>query len=58
MVLGPKSSGKTSLVQTLADGQSRLTLPDEATVMCDVSSTELTLNAEGREVIQFERQPI
>lgn len=41
IVLGQKSSGKTSLVQSLADGQSRITSPDEATVMCDVSSIDL-----------------
>lgn len=48
MVLGPKSSGKTSMVQTLTDGQSRLTLSDEATAMCDISSTELTYRSEGK----------
>lgn len=48
MVLGPKSSGKTSIVQSLADGQSRLTLSDESTVMCDVSSLELTSQSNGK----------
>ena len=41
IVLGTKSCGKTSLVQSLSDSQSRLTLSDEDTIMCDISSIEL-----------------
>ena len=41
IVLGTKSCGKTSLVQSLSDSQSRLTLSDEDTIMGDISSIEL-----------------
>lgn len=46
-VIGAKSSGKSSLIQTLADEQPRLTLSDESTDMCEISTIDMTTTVEG-----------
>lgn len=48
IVLGPKGSGKTSFVQSMTDNHPRLTMDDEATKMCSISSIDLCTTIEGK----------
>ena len=47
LVLGETKAGKTSLIQTMVDGQSRLTDKEERTVLIDLYEAEYDLDNEG-----------